>query len=144
MRVNEFLHLVAEDARSLLPAKRRGFQARTRFTLIQLYYSRRTIHYEVWVRGKERLLEIGLHFEADKATNARLLDYFSARAFEIKDTLGDQVDIEQWTSTWTRIHLLTPYQRLDPETAAAAAKRLAEMIETLQPMLDAALPRIKN
>ena len=139
MRVNDFLHLVAEDTRPRLPQKLRGFQARTRFTLIQLYYSRRTLHYEVWVRGKERLLEVGLHFEADKATNDALLNYFAARAFEIKDTLGDHVEIEQWTSSWTRIHQLMPYEHLDAETATTTAKHLAKMIESLQPMLERAL-----
>jgi hypothetical protein len=143
MRVNDFLHLVVDETRPRLPPKMRGFQTRTRFTLIQLYYSRRTLHYEVWVRGKERLLEIGLHFEADKATNAALLDYFAGRAFEIKDALGDHVEIEQWTSSWTRIHQLMPYEHSDAPTAAAAAERLAKMIETLQPMLERALPRVR-
>lgn len=136
MRVNEFLHLVAQEARRRLPTRRQKFQTRTRFTLIQFYYSRRTLHYEVWVRGKERLLEIGLHFESDKQTNAALLDYFGAREFEIKDALGDHVEIEQWTSSWTRVHQLMPYQRLDAETASAAAQCLAKMIETLEPMLE--------
>jgi hypothetical protein len=141
MRVNDFLHLVAQEARPRLPLKLRGFQTRTRFTLIQLYYTRRTLHYEVWVRGKERLLEIGLHFEADKATNAALFEYFAARAFEIKDTLGDHVDIEQWTSSWSRVHQLMPYERLDAATATAAAQRLAKMMETLQSMVERAMPR---
>lgn len=146
MRVNDFLHLVAEETRPKLPAKRRGFQARTRFTLIQLYYTRRPLHYEVWIRGKERLLEIGLHFEADKATNDVLLSFFGARAFEIKGALGDNTEIEQWTSTWARIHQLMPYEHLDGPTAKATAERLAKMIDVLQPMLEQALPppRLKS
>lgn len=142
MRVNDFLHLVAEETRPQLPAKLRAFQVRTRFTLIQLYYSRRSLHYELWVRGKERLLEIGLHFEADRATNSALLDYFSARAFEIKDTLGDHVEIEQWTTSWSRIHQVVPYEHLDAVTATSASRHLARIIETLQPMLDRARPRV--
>ncbi len=140
MRVNEFLHLVAESARSPLPARLRSFRTRTRFTLIQLYYSKRTIHYEIWVRGKERLIEIGLHFESDRATNAALLDYFrqAPRVFEIKDTLGEGVEAEEWTTSWTRVHQVMPYQKLDAPTAQEAAKRLGAMIETLQPMLERA------
>jgi hypothetical protein len=144
MRVNDFLRLVVQEARPRMPAKRRGFQTGTRFTLIQLYPSGRRIHYEVWVRGKDHLLEIGLHFEADKTTNAELLDYFAARAFEIKEALGDRVEIEQWTSSWARVHQLMPYERLDAPTAAAAADRLAKMVETLQPMLDRALDQINS
>jgi hypothetical protein len=144
MRVNDFLHLVVQDTRPQLPTKLREFQTSTRFTLIQVYYSRRTLHYEVWVRGKERLIEIGLHFESDKTTNAAMLDYFSARAFEIKDAIGDSVEIEQWTSSWTRIHQLMPYQHLDSTTAESVSQRLAKMIETLQPMLERAAVRMNR
>ncbi len=67
MRVNEFLHLVVDKTRRQLPARLTGFRTRYRFTLVQLYYEKRTIHFEVWVRGKERLIEIGLHFEECKS-----------------------------------------------------------------------------
>ena len=67
MRVNEFLRLTVENARTKLPPGLRHFRTRTRFTLVQLYYDKRTIHYEVWVRGKERLIEIGLHCEECKS-----------------------------------------------------------------------------
>jgi hypothetical protein len=144
MRVNDFLRLVVQETRPRLSSKWRPFQTRTRFTLIQLYYTRRTVHYEVWVRGKERLLEIGLHFEADKTTNAALLDFFAARPFEIKDALGDHVEIEQWTSSWARVHQLMPYEHLDAPTAASAAERLAKMVETLQPMLERAMAPTKR
>ncbi len=142
MRVNEFLRLVAETTRSQLPPPLRRFHGRSRFTLIQLFYDKRTVHYEVWVRGKDRFLEIGLHFESTRETNAELLDYFRdpARAFEIKAELGDQVDFEEWTASWTRIHQLMPYEHLDTETAHAVAERLAKMIVTLQPMLERAGP----
>ena len=144
MRVNEFLRLVVENTRSRLPARWRNFDGRSRFTLIQIFYSRRTIHYEVWIRGQERLIEIGLHFESDRATNAALLDYFreAPRAFEIKDVLGDQVELEQWTESWTRIHQLLPYTQLDAATAEEVAKHLAPMIVTLQPMLEKALAKV--
>ncbi len=144
MRINEFLRLVVENTRSQLPARWRNFDGRSRFTLIQFYYSRRTIHYEVWVRGQERLIEIGLHFESDRETNAALLDYFREvpRAFEIKDALGDQVELEQWTESWTRIHQLLPYTQLDAATAEDVAKHLAPMIVTLQPMLERALAKL--
>ncbi len=96
------------------------------------------------MRGKERVIEIGLHFEADKTTNSALFHYFSAHVFEIKDTLGDQIEIEQWTSSWTRAHQLMPYERLDAPTGAAVAQRLAKMIETLQPMLELARARASS
>jgi hypothetical protein len=138
MRVHEFLNLVNEQTRSQLPLKLRFCRTWKRYTLIQLYYGKRGVHYEVWVRGKERVLEIGLHCEADRETNAALLEHLAGRVFEIKDALGDQVEAEQWTSSWTRVHQLMPYEKLDEMTGRAAATRLAQMIAVLQPMVDAA------
>lgn len=138
MRVNEFHNAVVAATRAQLPPRLRTFRSRKRFTLVQLYYDKRTLHYEVWVRGKERFIEIGLHFESDRATNAALLGYFSTRVFEIKDALGDAVEVEQWTASWARAHRLMPYTKLDEPTVAQVAKELARMIEVLQPMLERA------
>src|SRR5581483_4311171 len=106
MRVHEFLNLVAQETRAGLPRGLGGFRTWKRYTLVQLFYSRRSVHYEVWVRGKERMLEIGLHCEADRATNSALLEVFDAHLFEIKDALGERMEAEQWTSSWTRVHEL--------------------------------------
>lgn len=139
MRVHEFLDLVAVATRAQLPAPWRAFRTRKRYTLIQLYYARRTLHYEVWIRGRERLLEIGLHFESDAETNRALRDYFARRVFEIKEALGDAIEIEQWTARWARVHQLLPYQQLDSATACRVGQRLAQMITFLQPLLESAL-----
>lgn len=136
MRVNDFLNLVAQHTRAALPAPYRKFHIWKRYTLIQFYYAKRSIHYEVWVRGAPvRALEIGLHCEADAATNRAILAKLDARLFEIKHELGEGVEAEQWTNTWTRVHELTPYERLDETTARACASKVASMITVLQPML---------
>lgn len=138
MRVNEFLDLVARETRQQLPARYRKFHTWKRYTLIQIFYTRRAIHYEVWVRGGNvHALEIGLHCEADAATNTRLLQLFDARLVEIKHALGNQIEAEQWTKSWTRVHELVPYKTLDETTARQCATRLAQMIQVLEPMLAA-------
>jgi hypothetical protein len=151
MRVNEFLELVARETRAQLPAPYRSFHTWKRYTLIQFFYARRAIHYELWVRGAEvHALEIGLHCEADAATNRALLEQFDLRLFEIKDALGDHIEAEQWTKSWTRVHELMPYKTLDEATARASAARLAQMIQVLEPMVDETLranartPRINS
>lgn len=137
MRVNEFLHLVARETKAALPPQLRGFRTWKRYTLIQLYYQQRKIHYEVWVRGGTvHALEIGLHCEADAATNTRLLALLNTHMFEIQDALGGQIEAEQWTKSWTRIHELMPYTKLDEQTGKAAAQRLAAMIGVIQPILE--------
>jgi hypothetical protein len=137
VRVNEFLNLVAQQTRAELPVQYRRFHTWKRYTLIQLYYSKRSIHYELWVRGgNAHSLEIGLHCEADAATNRAILEKLDACLFEIKDALGDQIEAEQWTNSWTRIHELMPYDKLDQETAAASAKKIAKMITVIQPLIE--------
>ena len=137
MRVNEFLDLVAQHTRSELPPRYRKFHAWKRYTLIQLYYTKRSIHYEVWIRGGNiHALEIGLHCEADAATNRALLETLDARLFEIQDALGVQVEAEQWTQSWTRVHELMPYAQLDETTARDCAKKMANMITVIQPLLE--------
>ncbi len=136
MRVHEFLDLVAHETRAALPPRFRSFRSHKRYTLIQLSYGRRTIHYELWIRGNVKTLEIGLHCEADRATNTALLQLLDRNLFEIKEALGEHVEAEQWTNTWTRVHELMPYERLDAATARAAAQRLAAMITVLQPIVE--------
>jgi hypothetical protein len=139
MRVNDFLNLVARETRAALPPSLRTFRTWKRYTLVQLYFRQRRIHYEVWVRGGNvHALEIGLHCEADAATNSRLLALFENHLFEIKDTLGEQVEAEQWTKSWTRVHELVPYEKLDEAAARLSAQRLAAMICLMQPLLETA------
>lgn len=136
MRINHFLDLVAHETHKQLPARWRSFRTWKRFTLIQLFYRQRTIHYEVWVRGGEvHALEIGLHCEADAATNRKLLELFDAHLPEIKHALGHQIEAEQWTKSWTRVHELMPYQSLDEKTARQCAERLAQIIPVLEPLM---------
>ncbi len=135
MRLQQFQVSVVEQTKKQLPRALQKFHARAHFTLFKLYYDNSRIHYEVWVRGKEHLIEIGLHFEADKATNDQLLAYFDERAIEVHAVLGPRVEIEQWTNSWSRVHEVVPYQSLDAELVKTVAGKLSKMIAVLEPML---------
>ena len=136
MRIQEFQVSLVNQTRKQLPRKLKNFDPRSFFTIVKLSYANPKIHYEVWVRGEERLVEIGLHFEADKETNDALREYFDARAFEIRAALGPRVEVEQWTNSWSRVHEVVPYAKLDAELVESVAKKLAKMIAVLQPMLE--------
>jgi hypothetical protein len=88
------------------------------------------------VRGKERLIEMGLHFESDKQTNDALLAYFDARALEIHAELGPRVEIERRTNAWSRVHLVLLYESLTPALVDSIAQKLARLIVVLQPLVD--------
>lgn len=136
MRVNDFLRAVIQESRKLLPHQWQNFDGRSRFTLIQIFFNKRSIHYEVWIRGGVKLIEIGLHCESDSETNARLLQFFRTREFEIRGELGPQVECERWTKSWTRVHQVIQYRSLDDALVGRVAKELAKMILVLQPMME--------
>jgi hypothetical protein len=137
MRIQAFQVSLVEQTRAQLPRVRQKFKASSFFTLVKIYYTRPKIHYEVWIRGKEHLIEVGLHCEADKPTNDALLAYFHMHALEIFAELGARIEIEQWTSAWSRVHEVVPYTTLDADLVDTLARKLARMISVLEPMLDA-------
>jgi hypothetical protein len=136
MRIQEFQVSLVEKTRKLLPRPLKGFEPRSFFTIVKLSYKNPRLHYEVWVRGQERLIEVGLHLEADKATNDALRAYFDVHAMEIHAELGPRIEIEQWTNSWSRVHEVVPYAKLDTDLVDALAKKLARLIIVLQPLLD--------
>lgn len=97
------------------------------------------LHYECWPRSKTTV-ELGLHFEADPLTNARLLAAFRARAKPIARALGDAVRIEEWDKGWARVWEPAAQPERDAAAARALGGRLALYIRTLEPILRDELP----
>jgi hypothetical protein len=137
MRIQQFQVSLVEKTRKQLPRALKNFEPRSFFSIVKLSYRNPKLHYEVWVRGQERLIEIGLHLEADKPTNDALLAYFDARAIEIHAELGPRVEIERWTNSWSRVHEVMPYESLNADLVDQISAKLAKMVTVLQPMLDA-------
>lgn len=136
MRIQSFQIALVEKTRRQLPRALKNFEPRAFFTIVKISYREPKIHYKVWVRGKERLIEIGLHCEAAKATNDALLAYFDARALEIHAELGPRIEIERWTNSWSRVHEIVPYESLNAELVDRLAAKLAKMITVLQPLVE--------
>ncbi|MCH7999510.1 MAG: hypothetical protein IIA91_08535 [Chloroflexi bacterium] len=61
----------------------------------------------------------------------------AARMPEVQARLGPEVELEEWTQSWTRIHQTVPYDPLSEPLAEEVARRLAETITVLQPMVEA-------
>ena len=135
MRIQQFQVSLVDKTRKRLPRSLKDFQARSFFSIVKLSYNNPKLHYEVWVRGQEHLIEMGLHLEDDKETNDALLAYFNSHALEIHHELGSRVEIERWTNSWSRVHQVIPYQSLDEKLVDKLATELAQMIAVLQPLL---------
>ncbi|MEX0800507.1 MAG: hypothetical protein WD379_04745 [Dehalococcoidia bacterium] len=135
LRVRDFMPLVLERATELVPPELRGFQSRIRFTWLWLHYWTPKVHYEVWLTRKTSRIEIGLHFEGEREFSYRWAELMAARMPEIMAGLGPDVELEEWTPSWTRIHQTIPYDPLTEPLADEIAHRLAEMVAVLQPIV---------
>ncbi|HEX5940287.1 MAG TPA: hypothetical protein VFZ12_07990, partial [Dehalococcoidia bacterium] len=52
--------------------------------------------------------------------------------------LGPQVEREEWTPSWTRVHVTLEFASLSPDLANVVAARLVAYVTTLRPLLGAA------
>jgi hypothetical protein len=142
MRPHEFLLRVRELAEARLAADAPRFQGRLRFNLIQLYRDDPRIHYEVWLQRKTGHIEVGLHFEAERERNYRWADALGRRVLELQTHLGPDVELEEWTRSWTRLHRMLPLRALDDELANEVADVLVRFITVMEPILAEEAPRV--
>jgi hypothetical protein len=142
VRSADFLSHVVQAVRPKLPAQWQEFETDGFGSLVKLYYGDPAVHFEVWVQGKTSRVEVGLHLEADQATNDQFMAYFAWRFVEVQAALGPRIELDEWTRTWGRIHEMVPFTVLDEPLVERVAARLAQMITVLQPMLAEAPPRL--
>ena len=96
-----------------------------------------SVHYEVWLHERNLQLELGLHFEASASRNTEFYAAFSDHMLEIQHELGDSIWLEEWDKGWTRIYETQPLLPLDEARVYAVAGRLCEIVDCLQPILEA-------
>src|SRR3990172_12845471 len=140
MRVRDFMSLVQDGVLSRLPQELRDGTARVRFVWFQLHYHSPKVHYEIWLTRKTSRIEIGLHFEGPHEFSYRWAELMAPHMPEIQGRLGPQVELEEWTASWARIHQTLPYDPLSEPLAEEVARRLANTIAVLQPIVERELP----
>ena len=140
MRWSTFLRSLPVELRAELPARLRTFHWRAYSSQAQAWFGNPSLHYEVWVRARLRVVEVGLHFEADELTNARLLAAFRARAKEVKRALGADARIEDWDKGWSRVWEPISLTLPDGEIERRVHERVRDYMSGLEPMLREELP----
>ena len=108
--------------------------------MAQLWSGNKQLHYEAWIRERLGVIEVGLHFEADTLTNARLLAAFRARERAIRRALGAEVRIEAWDKGWARVWEPVALVTLDRSFLEQVGARIASYVRALEPVLRAELP----
>jgi hypothetical protein len=136
VRIKDFLNMVYDGLPDQLPKQLREHDWRVRWSLLQVYFEKPSIHYEVWVQRKARRIELGLHFECERDESYRWAELMAPRSIEIQAQLGQYVELEEWTKSWTRLHETIHMETdLNESLAAEVAQRLARYIEVLEPIL---------
>lgn len=103
--------------------------------VIQFHFGEPRLHYEVGRIPKQKDIEVGFHCEAkDKTLNRYLLTGFRRNLFEIKESLGRDIEAEMWDRGWTKIYGRVEDQPLDEAYQRAVAQRLTDMILVLHPI----------
>jgi len=138
MRIGECLKRVRPLIRERLADDLRDFQWEASF-LAKLWFGNHDLHYEITPRERARAIEIGLHFEADPLTNARLLAAFVANASTVRRELAN-ARMERWDRGWCRVWEPLPFRTPDGELAKELADRIAAYVTALEPILRRELP----
>ena len=136
MKTKEFLELLPDLLRQQLPPEFADFQiSHWGASLAKMYYDRLAVHYEVHIQKKKKEVELGLHFESDPDTNFQYLELMSQRSNDIKESLGADIEVEEWVRGWTRVHTTVQLDPLDDDFLVELSFRLSAMIQTLEPIL---------
>ncbi|HEX9437963.1 MAG TPA: hypothetical protein VGA16_12510 [Candidatus Limnocylindria bacterium] len=140
MQPRTILKTLPAAIRPLVPSGLRAFRSGAQWSyLMKIHYGNPAIHYEASHRPRLHTVEIGLHFEADDLTNARLLGAFRKRERALHRKLP-AARFEEWDRGWTRIWEPVTYEHLGAPLRDDLAKRLAVYISTLEPILRDELP----
>ena len=135
-KTREFLGEVVELARMQLPPELREVQVIGPVaSLVKLHYGDPKVHYEVWVRRRAASVEVGLHFEGPTETNSWYLEQLSDSHSDVIASLGAEVQPEQWTASWTRVHQELPLTSLDEDMLMVVSGRLSQMVRVLEPLV---------
>jgi hypothetical protein len=138
MRVAEFMDRLQGATLALLPPDLRdSCTARVRFVWFQVHFHSPKVHYEVWLTRKTERIEIGLHFEGPQEFSYAWAERFAEHMAEVQAQCGPQLELEEWTASWARLHETIPYDPPTPALADEIASRLARLITVCQPIVEA-------
>ena len=135
-----FLRGVVERVHEEIPADFQPIRSTAYSYMAQLWSGNKRLHYEAWIRERLGVIELGLHFEADALTNARLLSAFRARERGIRRGLGADVRIEPWDKGWARVWEPIALSTLDHPFLERIGGRIAAYVKELEPILRAEVP----
>ena len=113
MSARHFLAEVLELLRMQLPLELKEFESVGPWHgLIKVHYGDPSAHYELHIQRRHARLSLASTSKAPPKTTLSHLENLQARLADIKQQLGAEVEAEQWTRKWTRVHETIPWRSL--------------------------------
>ena len=135
MQAREFLFFTEELAMKSLPAGFPQPERRVMWTILQLHYGDPNVHFELQPMPSRQRVELGLHFEGAVDANDRWAACLAGRAPELMAALGDGWELEEWTSSWRRLHRTFSFERLTRDLGHEVAEELVKALHVLVPIV---------
>lgn len=136
MKYLEFLRTMPSAVLPHIPPHLSGITPHQPFRwIIQFNFGEQRLHYEIGRVANSKDLELAYHFEAkDKTLNRYLLTGFRRHLFEIRDTLGPQIEAEVWDRGWAKVYERVAEVPITADYQQEIGRRMAEIIICLQPI----------
>jgi hypothetical protein len=136
LKAREFVYFCEDHILTQLPAAIPQPERRVRWTTLQLHFGNPGVHFELHPQMGRGVVEAGLHFEGPLEANDAWVELLAANAADLLGELGPVWELEEWTSTWRRLHRPFPFQRLTTELAHEVAGELARAMTVLHPLIE--------
>ena len=136
LKAREFVYFCEDQIVTQLPATIPRPECLVRWTTLQLHFGNPRVHFELHPQMGRGVVETGLHFEGPLEANDAWVDLLAANAADLLGELGPAWELEEWTSTWRRLHRPFPFERLTVELAHEVSGEVARAITVLHPLIE--------
>ncbi len=136
LKAREFVFFCEDQILARLPDTIPQPERRVRWTMLQFHFGDRNVHFELQPQMGRGVVEAGLHFEGPVEANDAWVELLAANAADLLGELGPAWELEEWTSTWRRLHRPFPFARLTVELANEVSGEVAHAMTVLHPLIE--------
>jgi len=109
--------------------------SRVVFSSLQVHFGDPRLHYEVWPVRKTGRVELGLHLEGPQEWSRAVALRLAREADALREALGVDYELEDWTASWCRLQRTLPLRRLDNDLALEVGAALQTLIQAAEPVV---------
>ena len=135
LKAREFVFYCEDLAMASLPEGFPRPERKVMWTILQLHYGNPNVHFELQPHVGRGQVELGLHFEGPVEENDRWAAVVASKTDEVLAALGPGWELEEWTTTWRRLHRVFHFEKLTTDLGREVAGEMAKLVTALQPLV---------